>query len=97
MARTLTAAVHRKVTSTSRALEVDGASQGETIEEAHANMREALKLYFGDEEDVETHAPPPITAVVTSGGSSSIQRCLIWPATRWSRHSCIQHPWLAAP
>ena len=46
-----------------RALEVDVASQGNTIDEALANLREALELYFEGEtppEDVE----PPIIATV---------------------------------
>lgn len=33
----------------SRCLEVEVASQGETVEEALANLREALELYFEDE------------------------------------------------
>ncbi|MBB6173089.1 putative RNase H-like HicB family nuclease [Nocardiopsis mwathae] len=33
-----------------RAVEVEVASQGETIEEAVENLREALELYFEDEE-----------------------------------------------
>jgi len=32
-----------------RCLEVEVASQGETIEDALANLREALELYFEDE------------------------------------------------
>ena len=32
-----------------RCLEVEVASQGETLEEARANVAEALALYFGDE------------------------------------------------
>jgi predicted RNase H-like HicB family nuclease len=32
-----------------RALEIELASQGETIEEALANLREAAELYFEDE------------------------------------------------
>ncbi|WP_435110557.1 type II toxin-antitoxin system HicB family antitoxin [Nocardiopsis synnemataformans] len=33
-----------------RAVEVEVASQGETVEEAVANLREALELYFEDEQ-----------------------------------------------
>jgi predicted RNase H-like HicB family nuclease len=46
-----------------RALEVEVTSQGHTIDEALANLREALELYFEDEalpEDIE----PPIIATV---------------------------------
>jgi predicted RNase H-like HicB family nuclease len=39
-----------------RALEVEVTSQGGTVEEALANLREALELYFEDE-------PPPPLAV----------------------------------
>lgn len=44
-----------------RAVEVEVASQGETIEEALANLREALELYFED-------APSPVESapMVTS-------------------------------
>lgn len=46
-----------------RALEVEVASQGRTVEEALANLREALELYFEDEP-----APPvgdgPIVAPI---------------------------------
>ncbi len=30
--------------------DVDAASQGETFEEAYANLKEALELYFNDED-----------------------------------------------
>ena len=46
-----------------RALEVEVTSQGHSIDEALANLREALELYFEDEalpEDIE----PPIIATV---------------------------------
>jgi len=33
---------------------VDVASQGETFEEAYANLKEALELYF-DDEDAQPH------------------------------------------
>ncbi|MFI9721617.1 type II toxin-antitoxin system HicB family antitoxin [Streptomyces sp. NPDC052396] len=45
-----TAAVtHEDQWYVARCLEVDVASQGATIEEALANLREALELYFEDE------------------------------------------------
>jgi predicted RNase H-like HicB family nuclease len=36
-------------------VEVDVASQGETVEEALRNLQEAIELYFDDEQDL---APP---------------------------------------
>ena len=46
-----------------RTLEVEVTSQGQSIDEALANLREALELYFEDEtlpEDIE----PPIIATI---------------------------------
>ena len=46
-----------------RALEVEVTSQGQSVDEALANLREALELYFEDEalpEDIE----PPIIATI---------------------------------
>ena len=46
-----------------RCLEVEVTSQGETVEEALANLKEALEFYFEDEalpEDLE----PPIIATL---------------------------------
>lgn len=40
-----------------RCLEVEVASQGRTFEEALANLREALELYFEDEPVPETSGP----------------------------------------
>lgn len=40
-----------------RCLEVEVASQGETIESALDNLREALELYFEDEPVPMTHEP----------------------------------------
>ena len=45
-----------------RAVEIDVASQGETVEEAIANLQEAVELFFEDEDD----APPPAVAEVRS-------------------------------
>lgn len=39
-----------------RTVEVEVASQGDTIDEALENLREALELYFEDEEVPEAHA-----------------------------------------
>jgi predicted RNase H-like HicB family nuclease/predicted RNA binding protein YcfA (HicA-like mRNA interferase family) len=54
----LTAAVSREDDwYVARALEVEVASQGRTIEEALANLREALELYFEDEPVPDTTEP----------------------------------------
>jgi len=46
-----------------RAVEVEVASQGKTVEEALANLKEALELYFEDEPLPEA-LPEPIIATV---------------------------------
>ncbi|MGQ9823857.1 MAG: type II toxin-antitoxin system HicB family antitoxin [Desulfotomaculales bacterium] len=43
-----------------RCFEVEVASQGETLEEALANLKEALELYFEDEKDFSIAEPPII-------------------------------------
>ena len=41
-----------------RCLEIEVASQGETLDEARSNLIEALELYFEDESDVVVaHSP----------------------------------------
>ena len=56
MKRTFTASVQREGEwYIAQALEVDVTSQGETLDEALANLREALELYF--EPPVATVAP----------------------------------------
>lgn len=60
----LTAAVtHESDWYVARCLDVEVASQGVSVEEALANLREALELYFEDHEavDVATH---PIVAPI---------------------------------
>ncbi len=47
----------------SRCLEVEVASQGETVEEALANLREALELYFEDEPVPTIHEHPLVTSL----------------------------------
>lgn len=60
----LTAAVtHEAPWYVARCLEVEVTSQGETIEEALANLKEALELYFEDAPGSEI-GPPPIIASV---------------------------------
>ena len=60
----LTAAItHEAPWYVARCLEVEVASQGETVEEALDNLREALELYFEDG-PVPDLAEPPIIASV---------------------------------
>lgn len=44
-------------------LEVDVVSQGENVEAALANLREALELYFEDEPLMDQPEPPVIASV----------------------------------
>jgi predicted RNase H-like HicB family nuclease len=46
-----------------RCLEVEVASQGESVEEALANLQEALELYFEDEQVPDGIEPPMIATV----------------------------------
>jgi len=49
-----------------RCVEVEVTSQGETVEEALANLKEALELYFEDADPPETIEPPIIATVELS-------------------------------
>jgi predicted RNase H-like HicB family nuclease len=52
MSRTFTAAVHQEEDwYVAQCLEIDVASQGQTIQEALANLREAVELYLDEVED----------------------------------------------
>jgi predicted RNase H-like HicB family nuclease len=60
----LTAAItHEQPWYVARCLEVEVASQGESVEEALSNLREALELYF-EGEPVPEGIEPPIFASV---------------------------------
>ena len=60
----LTAAItHEAQWYVARCLEVEVASQGETVEEALVNLREALELYFEDAPVPEAVEPPIIASV----------------------------------
>ncbi len=60
----LTAAItHEPPWHVARCLEVEVASQGETVEEALANLREALELYFEDAPFPDVNEPPIIASV----------------------------------
>ena len=64
----LTAAItHEGDWYVARCLQVEVTSQGETVEEALANLREALELYFEDEPlpaDIEAPIIAPISISV---------------------------------
>jgi predicted RNase H-like HicB family nuclease len=49
-----------------RCIEVEVASQGTTVEEALANLKEALELYFEDASPLEVLEPPIIATVELS-------------------------------
>jgi predicted RNase H-like HicB family nuclease len=60
----LTAAVtHEEPWYVARCLEVEVTSQGETVEQALENLREALELYFEDQ-PLPEHLETPIIAPV---------------------------------
>ena len=62
--RTLTAAVSRDGDwYVARCLEVEVASQGETVDVALANLREALELYFEDDEVPAAFEHPLVTPI----------------------------------
>jgi predicted RNase H-like HicB family nuclease len=64
LARTLTAAVSKDGEwYVARCLEVEVTSQGETVDEALANLREALELYFEDDEVPASFAHPLVTSI----------------------------------
>jgi len=60
----LTAAItHEGDWYVARCLEVEVTSQGHTVDEARANLAEALALYFEDEPSDNLPEPPIITPV----------------------------------
>lgn len=62
---TFTAAVtHEQPWYVARCLEVEVASQGSSLEEALANLKEALELYFDDQPIPHGVQPPVIAEVV---------------------------------
>lgn len=63
----LTAAViHEDPWYVARCLEVEVASQGKTADEALENLKEALELYFEDEELPQGLEPPIISTIELS-------------------------------
>jgi predicted RNase H-like HicB family nuclease len=60
-----TAAItHESPWYVARCLEVEVASQGETVEGALSNLKEALELYFEDVPTPDASEPPIIASVV---------------------------------
>jgi predicted RNase H-like HicB family nuclease len=67
MVRTFTAAVHEEDDwYVARCLELDVASQGETLEEALMNLREAVELYLDEVEQPTIEATPLVTSFQVS-------------------------------
>ncbi|MEJ2866391.1 type II toxin-antitoxin system HicB family antitoxin [Actinomycetospora sp. OC33-EN08] len=63
-ARTMTAAVTRDGHwYVARRLEVEVASQGTSVDEALANLREALELYFEDDAAPVSYEHPLVTPI----------------------------------
>jgi predicted RNase H-like HicB family nuclease len=60
------AVMHEAPWYVARCLDVDVVSQGETVDEALANLKEALELYFEDRTMPESIEPPFITTVLLS-------------------------------
>ena len=58
------AVTHEGLWFVARCLDVDVVSQGESVDEALANLEEALSLYFEGEELPDTLEPPIITTVL---------------------------------
>jgi len=66
--RLLTAAVHQEEDwYVAQCLEVDVASQGQTISEALSNLREAVELYLDEAPEVELTATPLVTSFQIPG------------------------------
>lgn len=58
------AVTHEAPWYVARCLDVDVVSQGESVDEALANLEEALSLYFEGEKLPDTLEPPIITTVL---------------------------------
>jgi predicted RNase H-like HicB family nuclease len=70
--RTLTAAVHQEEDwYVAQCLEIDVASQGRTVEEALANLREAVALYLDEIDDPDQHiaGTPFVTSFQVPGAA----------------------------
>jgi predicted RNase H-like HicB family nuclease len=60
------AVIHESPWYVARCLEVDVVSQGETVDKALENLKEALELYFEDEVMPQDSEPPIIATVLIS-------------------------------
>lgn len=72
ISRTLTAAVHREEEwYVAQCLEVDVASQGHSIDEALANLSEAVGLYLAEVDDPSQYvsSTPLVTSFVLPGAA----------------------------
>ncbi len=70
MSRVFTAAVHQEDDwFVAQCLEVDVASQGRTIDEAVANLSEAVGLYLDEVEDPHPTARPWVTSFEVPGAA----------------------------
>ncbi len=58
------AVTHEGLWYVARCLDVDVVSQGETVDEAVANLEEALGLYFEGEDLPDSIEPPILTTVL---------------------------------
>jgi predicted RNase H-like HicB family nuclease len=61
--RLMAAVTHEPPWYVARCLEVEVTSQGKTVDEALANLKEALELYFEDQPLPENLEPPIIASV----------------------------------
>ena len=70
MVRTLTAAVHQEEEwYIARCLELDVASQGESLEQALVNLREAVEAYLEEVSQPIIEAKPLVTAFPIAVGA----------------------------
>jgi len=85
---TLTAALHREEDwYIAQCLEVDVASQGRTIDEALANLAEAVELYLEEVEDPAGQEPVSIVFVVrrqTPGQPTTVRLVVADGCGEWS-------------
>ncbi|MEV6711962.1 type II toxin-antitoxin system HicB family antitoxin [Lentzea alba] len=66
--RTLTAAVHQEEDwYIAQCLEIDVASQGQSIEEALSNLREAVELYLSEVPEPPVTSTPLVTSFQVPG------------------------------
>lgn len=66
--RTLTAAVHQEEDwYIAQCLEIDVASQGQSIEEALNNLREAVELYLSEVPEPPVTSTPLVTSFQVAG------------------------------